>query len=103
MSTLHQLAIGLNIPEKTLYSWNKNFKIVLLQNENGELGYTEDQKAFVLRIHHLIKERGFTIAGAKLELEKKPLEIDSIRDETIAKLNKVRQFLIELKDDLKIS
>lgn len=97
-STLHQLAIGLSIPEKTLHSWNKNFKIVPTENEAGHLTYSQDQIDFILHLYHLIKERGFTIPGAKQELEKGP--VDKNRDETIQKLLQIRAFLSELKEEL---
>ena len=98
MSTLHQLAIGLNVSEKTLHSWNKNFKIILLQNEHGELCYTAEQKELLLRIHHLIKERGFTIKGAKMELKKEPLDDKPIS--IIQRLTEIRDFLTEIKEKL---
>ncbi len=98
MSTLHQLAIGLGITEKTLLSWNKNFKIMPLQDEKGNKLYSEAQKALVLRIHHLIKERGFTLAGAKKELAKPNLHQQ--RDKTIAELSEIKEFLQVLKASL---
>lgn len=98
MSTLHQLAIGLGITEKTLLSWNKNFKIMPLQDENGNKIYSEAQKQLVLRVHHLIKERGFTIAGAKKEL-KKP-DFHEQRERTIEELTSIKGFLKELKASL---
>jgi DNA-binding transcriptional MerR regulator len=98
MSTLHQLAIGLSVSEKTLQAWNKSFKLTPTQNVEGHLVYTAPQKALLLQIHHLIKERGFTIAGAKKELKKEPLH--EKKKETIQKLKEVRQFLVELKEEL---
>lgn len=98
MSTLHQLAIGLSVSEKTLLAWNKSFKLTPSPNAEGHLVYTAPEKALLLQIHHLIKERGFTIAGAKKELKKGPLQEQ--KKETILKLKQVRQFLVELKEEL---
>lgn len=98
MSTLHQLAIGLSVSEKTLQAWNKSFKLNPSQNAEGQLVYNEPQKTLLLQIHHLIKERGFTIAGAKKELKKEPLH--QKKKETIQKLQDIRVFLEELKDSI---
>lgn len=98
MSTLHQLAIGLGISEKTLLSWNKNFKIMPLQDEQGQKIYSEPQKKLILRVHHLIKERGFTLAGAKKELAKPAFH--EKREQTIMELTSIRTFLKELRDSL---
>jgi DNA-binding transcriptional MerR regulator len=98
MSTLHQLAIGLGISEKTLLSWNKNFKILPLVDENGQKIYSDTQKALILRVHHLIKERGFTLAGAKKELAKPDQR--ARRAQTIAELTEIKQFLQALKANL---
>lgn len=97
-STLHQLAIGLSISEKTLHSWNKSFKITPVANAEGQYIYNPNQKELILRIHHLIKERGFTIAGAKKELVKAPIEPQ--KKATIQKLKEIKSFFQELKHHL---
>jgi len=97
-STLHQLAIGLNVSEKTLQTWNKSFKITPSPNAEEQLIYTPQQKDLLLQIHHLIKERGFTITGAKKELKKVPFQ--QKKKETIEKLKDIRVFLEELKESL---
>lgn len=98
MSTLHQLAIGLSVSEKTLQAWNKSFKLNPMPNVEGQLVYSTQQKELLLQIHYLIKERGFTIAGAKKELKKAPLQEQ--KKETIQKLQSIRGFLEELKDSI---
>lgn len=98
MSTLHQLAIGLSVSEKTLQSWNKSFKLSPSLNAEGQLVYNSEQKELLLQIHHLIKERGFTISGAKKELKKRPLH--EKKKETIQSLQNIRGFLEELKNSI---
>lgn len=98
MSTLHQLAIGLSVSEKTLHAWNKSFKLTPTLNVDGHLVYTPSEKDLLLQIHRLIKERGFTIAGAKKELKKGPL--DEKKKETIQKWKEIQQFLVQLKDSI---
>lgn len=95
-STIHQLAVGLNISDRTLTSWNKSFKINLVPNKEGILCYNKKQKKLILQIHHLICERRFTIVGAKNELKKPTL--GPKKEETIEKLTEIRDFLEAFKD-----
>lgn len=96
MSTIHQLAIGLNVSERTLVSWSKSFKITPTANEEGILCYNEKQQQKLLEIHHLIQVRGFSIAGAKAELKKPSLGPQ--RDATIKKLTEIKDFLAAFRD-----
>lgn len=96
MAKLKQLVIGLDVEEKTLLSWNKNFKIKASIDNLGDLIYSEDQVEFIQLIHHLIKIRGFTIIGAKKELKKGDYHYK--KQQTIRRLVKIRTFLEELKE-----
>ena len=50
-------------------------------------------------IYHLVKERGFTLDGAKTKLkENKNDTIDNI--EIVNRLKEIRTFLVKLKDEL---
>lgn len=69
-----------------------------LQDEQGNKLYSEVQKKQILRIHHLIKERKFTIAGAKQELTKPDFHEQCER--TIEELTNIKGFLKTLKANL---
>lgn len=97
-SSLHQLAIGLRITEKTLLAWNKKFNIKPSIDEQGQLIYSPEQKDLILRLHYLIKERGFTLAGAQKELKKPDIRVQ--RETTIQRLLEIRGFLQNLKESL---
>lgn len=97
MSTLHQLTVGLNITEKTLLAWNKRFRIQPATDETGQLIYSPKQKELILRLHYLIKEQGYTLAGAEKQL-KQP-DFRARRDQTIQQLTEIRSFLVALKND----
>ena len=50
-------------------------------------------------IYHLVKERGYTLEGAKKKLkENKEDTINNI--EIVNRLKDIRQFLVELKEEL---
>ena len=97
-STLHQLAIGLRIPEKTLHAWNKRFNIQPQPNAQGDLLYSPEQKALVLRLHYLIKEQKYTLAGAQKQLQQP--DFRATREATVQRLGEIRGFLQGLKQQL---
>ncbi|MCM5661541.1 MerR family transcriptional regulator [Galbibacter mesophilus] len=106
-----------NLPEKLYYSigevakafdvnaslirfWDKEFDIINpKKNAKGNRKFTqEDIKNFSL-IYHLVKERGFTLDGAKLHLkEQKQKTLSNF--EIIRKLEGVKAELIKIKEQL---
>jgi len=50
-------------------------------------------------IYHLVKERGFTLEGAKKKLKEN--KDDTINNfEIVSRLNKIRSFLVDLSEEL---
>ena len=52
-----------------------------------------------MKIYYLVKERGYTLKGAKEKLKGNPQELEN-QQHIVAKLNKVKSFLLNLKDQL---
>ncbi len=80
--------------------WEKEFDIIKPhKNKKGNRMFTqEDLKNFQL-IYHLVKERGFTLQGAKDKLKgNKEDAFESL--EIVEKLEKVKSFLLEVKSAL---
>ncbi len=106
-----------NLPEKRYYSigelarafevnaslirfWEKEFDIINpKKNAKGNRMFSQaDVRNFEL-IYHLVKERGFTLEGAKEHLKLKPKE--SVNElELIKKLEYIKQTLISIKNEL---
>jgi DNA-binding transcriptional MerR regulator len=64
------------------------------KGSNGTRLYTPKDIKTIKLIHHLVKEKGYTLEGAKLEMQKtKTLEVD---ENQINNLKKIRSFLTEL-------
>jgi DNA-binding transcriptional MerR regulator len=80
--------------------WEKEFDIIKpARNKKGNRMFTiEDVENFKL-IFLLVKERGFTLDGAKTKLKADKLQLSSDID-LHQSLNKVRSFLVELKETL---
>ena len=80
--------------------WEKEFDVIKpARNKKGNRMFTiEDVENFKL-IFHLVKERGFTLDGAKAKLKGDNLQLKgdiNLHDS----LTKVRSFLVELKETL---
>ncbi len=80
--------------------WEKEFDIIKpKKNKKGNRLFTpSDIKHFRL-IHHLVKEKGYTLKGAKESLKSNPEAIDK-KAEIIDSLNRIKTSLLEMKEGL---
>jgi len=80
--------------------WEREFDIINPQkNKKGDRMFTQQDVDNFHVIYHLVKERGFTLQGAKEKLKQN--KGDTINKVEIVKsLNKVMDFLLELKKEL---
>jgi DNA-binding transcriptional MerR regulator len=98
--SISEVATMFNVNSSLIRFWEKEFDIIKpRKNKKGNRLFTQKDIDNFHVIFHLVKERGYTLDGAKKKLR-------SNRDETInqadivAKLKTVRGFLVELKDQL---
>ena len=80
--------------------WEKEFEIIKpKKNAKGNRLFTPDDIANFKLIYNLVKERGFTLEGAKQKLKKNP---DSTinNHELITRLESVKAELINIKNQL---
>lgn len=80
--------------------WEKEFDIIKpKKNKKGNRLFTQKDIDNLHVIYHLVKERGFTLEGAKKKLKNNREEtIDHA--EIVKRLQHVRSFLLELKEEL---
>jgi|TARA_B110000467_G_C18178962_1_gene399435 DNA-binding transcriptional MerR regulator len=80
--------------------WEKEFDILNpKKNKKGNRLFTPKDIKNLQIIYHLVKERGFTIEGAKKKLtENKEDTIDNI--EIVNHLRDIREFLVNLREEL---
>ena len=80
--------------------WEKQFDVLKpKKNKKGNRMFTKEDVNNLHLIFHLVKERGFTLSGAKKKLKQNKDEvIQSI--EIIKSLLKVKSFLLEIKESL---
>jgi|TARA_B110000467_G_C18292903_1_gene465998 DNA-binding transcriptional MerR regulator len=80
--------------------WEKEFDILKpKKNKKGNRMFTVKDLDNLKIIYHLVKERGFTLDGAKKKL--KDNKSDTINNiEIVNRLKDIRQFLVELREEL---
>ena len=80
--------------------WEKEFDILKpKKNKKGNRLFTKKDVDNLTIIYHLVKERGFTLEGAKQKLkENKGDTIDNI--EIVNHLKDIRGFLVKLREEL---
>ncbi len=80
--------------------WEKEFDILKPQKNNkGNRLFTRQDIETLRLIYHLVKERGYTLQGAKEKLKQNREDVEN-RVEIVDSLYRIRQFLEELKSDL---
>lgn len=80
--------------------WEKEFDILKPQKNNkGNRLFTRQDIETLRLIYHLMKERGYTLQGAKEKLKQNREDVEN-RVEIVDSLYRIRQFLEELKSDL---
>ena len=95
-----EVAKAFNVNTSHIRFWEKEFDIIKpKKNAKGNRLFTqEDIKNFKL-IYNLVKERGFTLDGAKQKLKKNPKAIFN-NHEIISRLESVKAELIKIKNHL---
>ncbi|HAO14540.1 MAG TPA: transcriptional regulator [Tenacibaculum sp.] len=95
-----EVAKAFGVNTSLIRFWEKEFDIIKpKKNEKGNRLFTkEDIENFKL-IFNLVKERGFTLDGAKQKLKKNPSKVVN-NHEIISRLESVKAELIKIKNQL---
>lgn len=88
-------------PVSTIRFWEKEFDVLRPKknNKGNRLFMQEDIRNLKL-IHHLLREKGMTLEGAKKELKNNREEAD-YRMEIADSLRNIRAMLVDLSDEIK--
>lgn len=80
--------------------WEKEFDIIKpKKNKKGNRLFTQDDVDNFFIIYHLVKERGFTLEGAKKKLRDNRSGTEA-NVQVVKSLTKIKDFLLELKKEL---
>ncbi|MDO6675336.1 DNA-binding transcriptional MerR regulator [Tenacibaculum gallaicum] len=95
-----EVAKAFGVNSSLIRFWDKEFEIINpKKNAKGDRLFTqEDVKNFKI-IYNLVKERGFTLDGAKQKLKKNPAGVLN-NQEIISRLETVKAELIKIKNQL---
>lgn len=97
--TIGEVAEQFEVATSLIRFWEGQFdNIKPKKNKGGARRYTKEDIEQIRLIYHLVKERGYTLQGAKEVLEKKNNLKDKV--EALESLKHIRNFLVELKATL---
>ena len=98
--SIGELAKAFNVNASLIRFWDKEFDILKpKKNAKGNRMFTPEDVKNLQLIYHLVKERGFTLEGAKTHLkegQKKTLD----KFEIINKLEGIKAQLMSIKNEL---
>ena len=90
----------LNVPVSTIRFWENEFEILKpFKNKKGNRMFTPGDIKNLKIIHHLLKEEGMTLPGAKKKLSGKWEETD-YKFEVGESLRKIKELLLDLRDSI---
>jgi DNA-binding transcriptional MerR regulator len=98
--SIGEVAEAFDVNASLIRFWDKEFDILKpKKNAKGNRMFTQEDVKNLQLIYHLVKERGFTLDGAKTHLkegQKKTLD----KFEIIAKLESVKAQLLSIKNSI---
>ena len=97
--SIKEVANELGVNESTLRYWETEFpQIAPKKGANNVRRYTKEDIKTVRLVHHLVKDKGLTLAGAKQYLKQNGnKEIARTNSDVIERLRAVREELLGIK------
>ena len=98
--SIGEVAEQFNVAPSLIRFWESEFELIQpKKNRKGNRQFTKEDIENVRTIYHLVKQKGFTLQGAKEMLKN---DTQAVRDkmEMFESLKKIRQFLVEVRDKL---
>jgi DNA-binding transcriptional MerR regulator len=98
--SMGEIAKAFDVNQSLIRFWDKEFEILKpKKNAKGNRMFTPEDVKNLQLIYHLVKERGFTLEGAKVHLkEGQQKTLDKF--EIIRKLESIKTQLLNIKEAL---
>ena len=98
--SIGEVAKAFKVNASLIRFWEKEFDVLQpKKNAKGNRKFSKDDIEHLKFIYHLVKERGFTLDGAKIHLkEEKHQSLNKF--EIISKLERVKHELLKIKNQL---
>lgn len=98
--SIGEVAEMFSVAPSLIRFWESEFDIIQpKKNRKGNRQFTKEDIENVKLIYHLVKEKGFTLTGAKEMVKNDNLALKG-KMEMIDSLKRVRKFLAELRERL---
>src|SRR5688500_12277797 len=98
--SIGEVAERFNVAPSLIRFWESEFDLIQpKKNRKGNRQFTKEDIDNVRTIYHLVKEKGFTLQGAKEMLRN---DTQAVKDkmEMLDSLKRVRSFLVEMREKL---
>ena len=94
---IREVAKMMNMTVPNLRFWEGQFEVLKpKKNKRGDRYFTRQDVEYIKVIHHLLKDKGYTIEGARKKLRQNPHDlIDKVT--IVEKLKEIREFLASVK------
>ncbi|MBM3435941.1 MAG: MerR family transcriptional regulator [Bacteroidetes bacterium] len=90
-----------NVNTSLIRFWEKEFDIIKpKKNKKGNRLFTQQDVENFHLIFNLVKERGYTLQGAKAKLKENRVEQTQNDFEILKTLERMKEFLIEIKKEI---
>lgn len=99
--SIGEVAEMFNVAPSLIRFWESEFDLIKpKKNRKGNRQFTKEDIDNVRTIYHLVKEKGFTLQGAKDMLRN---DTQAVKDkmEMLDSLRRVRSFLMEMRDKIR--
>lgn len=99
--SIGEVAEKFGVATSLIRFWESEFSTIKpKKNRKGNRQFTKSDLESIQLVYHLVKERGFTLNGAKEMLKN---DSSSLHDkiEVIDSLSRVKSFLVELRNELR--
>ncbi|MEQ8927361.1 MAG: MerR family transcriptional regulator [Fulvivirga sp.] len=98
--SIGEVAAQFNVATSLIRFWESEFDLIKpKKNRKGNRQFTKEDIENVKLIYHLVKERGFTLQGAKDMLKSNSNDLKDKMD-LIDSLTKVKEFLVDLRKNI---
>ena len=95
-----EVAKAFNVNASLIRFWENEFDVIQpKKNAKGNRLFTQEDIKNLQLIFHLVKEKGFTLEGAKNKLKENPEKTTSNHD-IIVRLDSIKNELIQIKNQL---
>ena len=98
--SIGELAEKFQVTPSLLRHWEKEMDVIKpYKNEGGTRYYTQKDIEIIRTVHHLVKEKGYTLKGAQEAIKSNFLK-ESSEAYLANTLTKVKELLLEIKEKL---